>query len=502
MGYAVLGWQVNSGLDPIYWLSRDPVPKSGHQQESDLVLVPCEGLAQHTAIIAQSGSGKSFFLGRLVEEMLTSTKMRCLIFDPNADFRRVHELAPDSLWHDASYNLMRRLGKLPHEKAKGEFEEKWNKVSKLIQTNSLEASRGEPYQALRVPLTSLSVEFLTGDVGPNLRAQLEHCHLFVQALSDILELNWKIQAKANTLLNHAEDLLNKSEKLTDSQFEEEISRITDIGENDYAGLSEKGRFPFLEYGISASAKRELIEAIVAQASKRLDASRRYISPDASRYYFARARQYEAANLLDTSITTNKAHGETAPPRIEVVDLPAIPDKASRQLAVNALLMKEWRRVQEAWSTALLLPENDDVRVPTLIVVDEAHNLMPAQPTGKEEVIIRDQFRMIVAEGRKYGIYLMVVSQRPDKLDPAILGECQNRAVLRLSSAAVLNLTHDVLGLDDVPRQMLERTLSFGPGRVLLSGEWADGRPTMFYSAARRTIEGGRNLRSAHWAVPD
>src|SRR5690349_1389945 len=105
METAVLGWQVSSGLDPAYWLTREPLPRSGHQQASDLVSVPCESLAQHTAIIAQSGSGKSYFLGRLIEEILVSTKMRCLLFDPNADFRRVHELAPASLWREASYDL-------------------------------------------------------------------------------------------------------------------------------------------------------------------------------------------------------------------------------------------------------------------------------------------------------------------------------------------------------------------------------------------------------------
>ena len=62
-----LGWQVTPTFDPRYWLGSDA--RAGEQNDTDLVVVPSERMATHTAIIAQSGSGKSFFLGRLVEEI-------------------------------------------------------------------------------------------------------------------------------------------------------------------------------------------------------------------------------------------------------------------------------------------------------------------------------------------------------------------------------------------------------------------------------------------------
>jgi DNA helicase HerA-like ATPase len=42
-----------------------------------------KGMDTHTAIIAQSGSGKSFMLGRLLEEIAIRTKARFLILDPS-----------------------------------------------------------------------------------------------------------------------------------------------------------------------------------------------------------------------------------------------------------------------------------------------------------------------------------------------------------------------------------------------------------------------------------
>ena len=46
-----------------------------------------------------------------------------------------------------------------------------------------------------------------------------------------------------------------------------------------------------------------------------------------------------------------------------------------------------------------------------------------------------------------------------------------------------------------------KCMEFEMGRVLLMGRWAPGNPKVMYCAARRTIEGGRNLRPEFWANP-
>ncbi|HKG72372.1 MAG TPA: DUF87 domain-containing protein, partial [Nitrososphaeraceae archaeon] len=86
----VLGWQVNPEGHPIYWLNENA--KVGLQHNSDLLRVSADLMDSHTVIVAQSGSGKSFFLGRLIEELLIRTKCRCLIFDPNGDFSRMDQI--------------------------------------------------------------------------------------------------------------------------------------------------------------------------------------------------------------------------------------------------------------------------------------------------------------------------------------------------------------------------------------------------------------------------
>ena len=101
--HLVLGWQVNAEGHPIYWLNENV--KVGLQHNSDLFRVSADVMDSHTVIVAQSGSGKSFFLGRLVEELLMRTKCRCLIFDPDGDFSRMDQVNED-VWQERSYDFV------------------------------------------------------------------------------------------------------------------------------------------------------------------------------------------------------------------------------------------------------------------------------------------------------------------------------------------------------------------------------------------------------------
>ena len=87
-----LGWIVDEQLHPEYWIHHPNYwleNKDSDPKDSDMVRIPTEEMDKHTVIIAQSGSGKSFFLGRLVEEIMIKSKARCLILNPNGDFRKI-----------------------------------------------------------------------------------------------------------------------------------------------------------------------------------------------------------------------------------------------------------------------------------------------------------------------------------------------------------------------------------------------------------------------------
>jgi len=96
--------------------------------------------------------------------------------------------------------------------------------------------------------------------------------------------------------------------------------------------------------------------------------------------------------------------------------------------------------------------------------------------------------------RKYKVFLVLVTQRPDKLDPFIISECDNIAVMKLGSESVGKEVAQVLSVNDTDPKFhrLEK------GRFKLFGRWARTQGVLGYTAERRSREGGRDGSDA-WA---
>ena len=70
--------------------------------------------------------------------------------------------------------------------------------------------------------------------------------------------------------------------------------------------------------------------------------------------------------------------------------------------------------------------------PILIVLEEAHNYIP-QSDGAKYRSVKKSVERIAKEGRKYGISLMIVSQRPSEISETIFSQCNNFVVMRLTN---------------------------------------------------------------------
>ena len=55
-----------------------------------------QGFSRHTFLCGQSGSGKTYALGVLLEQLLLGTSLRMVVLDPNADFVHLGEPRPDA----------------------------------------------------------------------------------------------------------------------------------------------------------------------------------------------------------------------------------------------------------------------------------------------------------------------------------------------------------------------------------------------------------------------
>jgi len=504
-----VGWKLTPGLDPRYWLTSSPKP--GKHTADELVTIRASDIARHIAIIAQSGSGKSYFLGRLLEEVLLKTKCRCLVLDPSGDFLQMQGVQDPGPWSEAGYNAVLGKGKLPTEANREEFHRVWKDIPVRVRSMSSRVKKAKP---LRLSWLSLSAELLAADVSPELRGEVQHCHNFVQAVGEFAA--GRSSKKEIDLLDEAEKLLQKVNAERDSivqskrnirkryHFEELASEKARRYLSSYV-WSHDGQW--LEFG-KLPPKRHDRMLVTREEKERetlelaLDTVFRvphYITEEAIRFYFGRAAIYKSTALFTTSATSDISNLDDSR-RLEVIDLASIESREMRRLAVSSILRTEWTRARAAWMQALGKSLADDDRVPCFVVLDEAHNLIRADSSDKADRALLEQFRTIAAEGRKFGLFLILASQRPDKLDRLIISECENRIVMKVGSASVLEVTNEMLGLEDVPRKVLEKCLELKLGGGMLFGPWSENNPIFFCSAARRTIEGGRNLNKKHWAT--
>ena len=104
----------------------------------------------------------------------------------------------------------------------------------------------------------------------------------------------------------------------------------------------------------------------------------------------------------------------------------------------------------------------DRRVPTLLVIDEAHNLCSTDPGNPVAQLLLDRLIQIAAEGRKYGLWLLLSSQRPSKIHPQILSQCDNLMLMRMNSPDDIAELGRVFGF--APQEMLRASTGFLQGR--------------------------------------
>jgi hypothetical protein len=92
----------------------------------------------------------------------------------------------------------------------------------------------------------------------------------------------------------------------------------------------------------------------------------------------------------------------------------------------------------------------DLRHPVALMCDEAHLYMPQRnAAGASDDISLDIFERIAKEGRKYGVSLVVISQRPSEVNKTMLSQCSNFVSMRLTNSddqsVVKKLLPDSLG---------------------------------------------------------
>lgn len=114
------------------------------------------------------------------------------------------------------------------------------------------------------------------------------------------------------------------------------------------------------------------------------------------------------------------------PHPRIIDLSGVPNEvagiSSAVIARTLFNLKIWQNVSE---------RNKD---PVLLVCEEAHRYVPNSGEAQYEAA-QEAVRRIAKEGRKYGLGLLLVSQRPSEVEATVLSQCNSWIVLRITNDA-------------------------------------------------------------------
>lgn len=101
--------------------------------------------------------------------------------------------------------------------------------------------------------------------------------------------------------------------------------------------------------------------------------------------------------------------------------------------------------------------------PVVIGVEEAHVYAPIDRWNPAKEILEK----ISREGRKFGVGLIVVSQRPRELSPTLLAQCGNLIALRTVNPE--DQRHILSSIEEASKELIDSLPSLGVGEALISG---------------------------------
>ncbi|MDR6553961.1 ATP-binding protein [Paenibacillus qinlingensis] len=177
------------------------------------------------------------------------------------------------------------------------------------------------------------------------------------------------------------------------------------------------------------------------------------------FLFALKQEQLAVNYLDYLVEKLMKANDDRTPGVKIIDFSEVPSDILP--IVLSLVARLVFQVQQ-WSASSL-------RHPIALVCDEAHLYLPNRMAADAaEARALAHFERIAKEGRKYGVSLLIISQRPSELNTTVMSQCNNVVALRLSNqadkSAVANLLPENLGgiQDQLP--------TLGVGEAIVVGD--------------------------------
>ncbi|MBY6287206.1 DUF87 domain-containing protein [Nanohaloarchaea archaeon H12] len=173
-----------------------------------------------------------------------------------------------------------------------------------------------------------------------------------------------------------------------------------------------------------------------------------------------------------------------PQQLTVLDLSGIPFDA--QDLISDLLLE---RIYDARVKHSLGEKGEKYEYPVFTIVEEAHRLCPSGSKGSAPRS-KERLSEIAAEGRKFGVFLTLITQRPSKIDEDVLSQCNSMIVQRIvnerDQQSIKAASESMAG------EMVSELPGLNVGDAIITGP-AVKVPSTVHIRERKTKHGGDDI---------
>jgi DNA helicase HerA-like ATPase len=139
------------------------------------------------------------------------------------------------------------------------------------------------------------------------------------------------------------------------------------------------------------------------------------------------------------------------------------DRREQQVIAATLLRRVYQARMDTAKGKLDRGDPSHLPYPVFCLLEEAHNYAPANA----DAVSSDVLKTILSEGRKFGVGIGLITQRPGKLDGDVLSQCMTQCIMRITNP--IDQDRIASSVESVGRDLLRELPSLSKGQVIVSG---------------------------------
>ena len=165
------------------------------------------------------------------------------------------------------------------------------------------------------------------------------------------------------------------------------------------------------------------------------------------------------------------------------------DRRSQQIVVATILRRAFEGRQQTKRGEIDPRDELHLPFPIFVLIEEAHRFAPPGGGAATSNLLAE----ILAEGRKFGMGIGLITQRPGKLDQDVLSQCMTQCIMRIVNPVDQNAVASAV--ESMGRDLLAELPALSKGQAIVSGA-AVNTTVLCRVRERKTPHGGASYKSA------